>query len=297
MSHETVIHPHDTAWRRFEARELGRGGFSSDELFLNALERAAPLHDLGEPMVHVAAEILRVEPDLEPATWRGLLALVVASLVWTRQGSTRIPIEGPVADARLRPLLESLTRYAEPLTADRNVVDELIESIRWVVSSQAAPSLIGSNSNAYTPFIHVAPFLYPQHLLTLERSTSNKVASLLARPMALEGEGGIKAVRDALVDVLKRKPGILELSDEQQMAVAVAARAPLAVLTGGPGTGKTSIVVGILRVLARLGVKPEQIALAAPTGRAAYRLGEAIRARWPRSHHPPKKTKRCWRRT
>src|SRR4051812_41031250 len=124
MSHATAVHPHDSAWRRFEARELGKGGYSEEEAFLLALERAAPLHDLGAPMVHVAAEIIGVESSLEPTAWRALLTLVVASMVWTRQGSTRIPIEGALADAMLRPLLRSLTQYARPLEEGRDVVDE-----------------------------------------------------------------------------------------------------------------------------------------------------------------------------
>src|SRR3954470_10626707 len=46
----------------------------------------------------------------------------------------------------------------------------------------------------------------------------------------------------------------------------------LLVITGGPGVGKTTLVNSILKILA---VKTPAIALAAPTGRAAKRLGEA----------------------
>src|SRR5262249_53881665 len=48
------------------------------------------------------------------------------------------------------------------------------------------------------------------------------------------------------------------------------------IISGGPGTGKTSIVFTLLRCLVRCGVAPERIALAAPTGRAAQRLSDAI---------------------
>src|SRR5690606_10673261 len=44
------------------------------------------------------------------------------------------------------------------------------------------------------------------------------------------------------------------------------------------GTGKTSIVVSVLRLLARLGVEPSEVALAAPTGKAAHRLGDAVQS-------------------
>ena len=50
------------------------------------------------------------------------------------------------------------------------------------------------------------------------------------------------------------------------------------IISGGPGTGKTSIVLNVLRALVRAGLSPERIALAAPTGRAAQRLGDSLRS-------------------
>jgi exodeoxyribonuclease V alpha subunit len=68
------------------------------------------------------------------------------------------------------------------------------------------------------------------------------------------------------------------LNDEQERAVAVALRSAFTVVTGGPGTGKTSLVVALLRAAARIGIAPEAMALAAPTGKAAQRLDDAVRA-------------------
>jgi exodeoxyribonuclease V alpha subunit len=62
------------------------------------------------------------------------------------------------------------------------------------------------------------------------------------------------------------------LSDEQRAAVRLLASSPVAVLTGGPGTGKTSTVKALLAVCRRAGYR---VKLTAPTGRAAQRLGEA----------------------
>ena len=64
----------------------------------------------------------------------------------------------------------------------------------------------------------------------------------------------------------------------QLLAAAVAAVSRVTVLTGGPGTGKTTTVARILAVLASLQPGPApRIALAAPTGKAATRLQEAVR--------------------
>ncbi|UUX94245.1 exodeoxyribonuclease V subunit alpha [Aquabacterium sp. J223] len=69
-----------------------------------------------------------------------------------------------------------------------------------------------------------------------------------------------------------------EAVDWQQLATALALRQRLTVISGGPGTGKTTTVVALLGCL--LADDPDcRIALAAPTGKAAARLGEALRER------------------
>ena len=64
----------------------------------------------------------------------------------------------------------------------------------------------------------------------------------------------------------------MALAPTQTAAVEVAIRSRLLVITGGPGTGKTTLVRSILAAIADEGLR---VALAAPTGRAARRLGES----------------------
>lgn len=67
--------------------------------------------------------------------------------------------------------------------------------------------------------------------------------------------------------------------DWQKVACALAARKRLTLITGGPGTGKTTTVVRLLALLqagATQKGRPLRVALAAPTGKAAARLGESI---------------------
>jgi exodeoxyribonuclease V alpha subunit len=81
--------------------------------------------------------------------------------------------------------------------------------------------------------------------------------------------------RDALREAISRVYGD-EATGRQRLASAVAAASPLTVLTGGPGTGKTTTVARLLAVLMSLPGGPQRVALAAPTGKAAARLQEAV---------------------
>lgn len=68
-----------------------------------------------------------------------------------------------------------------------------------------------------------------------------------------------------------------ELNDQQKEAVRKVAQNRFVIVTGGPGTGKTTVVCAMLRALMARGLDVDEIALAAPTGRAAQRMGEALR--------------------
>ncbi|MBW2077932.1 MAG: ATP-dependent RecD-like DNA helicase [Deltaproteobacteria bacterium] len=64
----------------------------------------------------------------------------------------------------------------------------------------------------------------------------------------------------------------ITLAPRQIEAVRSAVENKLMIITGGPGTGKTTIINAIIKIFSRLGVK---VVLAAPTGRAAKRMSEA----------------------
>ncbi|MEY8385866.1 ATP-dependent RecD-like DNA helicase [Oscillospiraceae bacterium 38-13] len=72
------------------------------------------------------------------------------------------------------------------------------------------------------------------------------------------------------VDELERSQG-LTYAPQQRQAVELAAQANVLILTGGPGTGKTTTVRGIVALFRRMGL---DVVLAAPTGRAAKRMSE-----------------------
>jgi len=104
------------------------------------------------------------------------------------------------------------------------------------------------------PF-YVAETGVAQRLMNLKESPSN------IRPIHAK-----KAI-----EWVQQKVGI-ELARKQEEAVLLAATSKVLIITGGPGTGKTTIITAILRIFQQLKVR---ILLAAPTGRAAKRMNEA----------------------
>ncbi len=109
----------------------------------------------------------------------------------------------------------------------------------------------------------------PVYLTTFHRcetGIARKLRTLLEVPRARP----VVAADPALAWVQQRLA--ITLSENQVEAVRGAITHKVMVITGGPGTGKTTIVNSILRILGRI---PERVLLAAPTGRAAKRLSEA----------------------
>ena len=105
--------------------------------------------------------------------------------------------------------------------------------------------------------------------MSLLRNRLNINLNKIERPVI---ENVLKSVLE-VNPVFHGKPMVL--AEEQKEAVLQAINSPLSIVTGGPGTGKTSVALTILRVHKILGLA-ERPALVAPTGRAANRLSESL---------------------
>ena len=92
------------------------------------------------------------------------------------------------------------------------------------------------------------------------------------RLLAAGRPAGEKAVARALEATAGPAANGAVLSGEQRRALLIALKSKVAVITGGPGTGKTTLLRSLLAALDSMGLKPT---LAAPTGRAARRLADA----------------------
>ena len=132
-------------------------------------------------------------------------------------------------------------------------------------SSASAPSL-------HPVFVHVRQGLTTPRLFATQVEMAQILSVRLQHP-----KFNIPTIKKAELETLEIDHQIYHLHENQSEAVAKALASPLTVITGGPGTGKTSIIQKILELcIKKLAIDPSRILLSAPTGKAARRMGEAV---------------------
>ncbi|MGB9903675.1 MAG: ATP-dependent RecD-like DNA helicase [Desulfotomaculales bacterium] len=127
--------------------------------------------------------------------------------------------------------------------------------------AQACEKLISAGK-----IVREGPCVYLSRMHEAEKSLAADMRRLLKREITVEADW------DKLIALAERVAG-MEYSVNQKEAVKTALASPLSVITGGPGTGKTTVTQGILVIYNRL-YPDNKIYLASPTGRAAKRLAE-----------------------
>ena len=212
-------------------------------------------------------------------------------------------IDGPLVDGLAEGLADHLARWARALGAD-DALARLVARLGQALARAArdghvcvplaealpegdVPSLDALRASGVvgTPAAPGAcPLVvddegrvYLHRDFDLERRLARRlVRAARAAPQPLAGE--MPARLAALFAGNRHHGGGDGDVDWQRVAAALALRQRLAIISGGPGTGKSTTVVNLLACL--LAEQPQaRIALAAPTGKAAARLAEAIRER------------------
>ena len=130
------------------------------------------------------------------------------------------------------------------------------------------------------PLVRVGHRLYLRRYWSLERDVEHAIQQRLAPVNTWMQAWPHERVRQTLDALFPPREDATV--DWQKLACAVAAHAAFSIITGGPGTGKTTTVVRLLALLQQLALsqaphRPLVIRLAAPTGKAAARLKQSIR--------------------
>lgn len=156
---------------------------------------------------------------------------------------------------------ESLVaRGARLLAAEPQQVAATLEAV--VITGEVHAERIGEERRVYlTPFLRA------------EQGLADRVLGLAAAPSAIRPYFR-STDWPQLFERLAEQRGV-QLTERQQAAVRMALEQKVSILTGGPGTGKTTTLRTVILALERRGLP---YLLAAPTGRAARRLSEATGA-------------------
>lgn len=211
--------------------------------------------------VHVAARVARLGGESADDV---VLALALA-VRGVRLGSVCVDlaaVRGTVLGAGDEPVDVSGLPWPDPAS--------------WVAACAASPLVAaGSDAPDGRPLRLVDGLLYLERYWRQEELVRTELAA----------RAGVVGTGVGAVDLERLRTGLDRLfgaegdprEQRQRLAAAVAALRPVTVLAGGPGTGKTTTVAKILTLLRDRPGPPPRIALAAPTGKAAARLQEAVR--------------------
>lgn len=164
----------------------------------------------------------------------------------TRDGHIYVPIER-LAEAAAE-ILGVPTSEAESGIEAARLAEEIV--VEWFT-----PDGGGDECAVYLPAFHYA-----------ESNSAKNLYKLLSAPWA-EHRVNVDAMIPWVQDLLG-----ITLAQRQEEALRIALESKVMVITGGPGTGKTTLIKAILKIREARGLR---VMLAAPTGRAAKRMTEA----------------------
>ncbi|RYJ07138.1 MAG: exodeoxyribonuclease V subunit alpha [Actinomycetales bacterium] len=202
--------------------------------------------------VHVARTICRLAQDEDDAV---LLAVSLA-VRGVRLGSSCVHLGSVVADLRLQ-----LPHVTWPTLVD--------DPVAWLARVSSSPVASGTDR----VLVVEGPLLYLARYHGLEVSLCDRLLSRLTPTPPKVDEALLRHDLHRLFG----EPGF----EQQRAAADAAARSWTTVLTGGPGTGKTTTIARLLVALesqhrASGSTRPLSVGLATPTGKASARMREAL---------------------
>ncbi len=155
----------------------------------------------------------------------------------------------------------------DPVQVEKAVTDLALEG---GIQLESWEDVAERDADASAPTGDLAVYLRPFY--AAEQGIARNMRRLAACPPEQGNLAELQRINiPVMFDYLASKAN-LSLAEQQRAGLVMALTHPVSVLTGGPGTGKTTSLRALIRVLT---LKNKRVILAAPTGRAAKRLSEA----------------------
>ena len=223
---------------------------------LDAIENGSNLKELGDSKRRLTEELVELaiecsESHLDEEDIQALTLLILTLLVHSQNGSSFLPLY----IKKNSPLVEISGRILRDTPFSTRRYD-LLQNISSIRTAPNKTPLIGTKGSS-KPFLLENGNLYFHKSLVTEDSLSRLITARFSRTeIPFEKKVHLRPT----------------FSAEQKQAVQIALKKPLTIISGGPGTGKTTVISEIVRILKEEGINAEAIRIAAPTGKAVSRL-------------------------
>ena len=249
-----------------ESREFANTSIELRELGIEMNEAVRVYKIYGKDSVRIVSE----NPYILAEDIRGInfhrADAIAAKLGMEPESSVRI-------ESGIRYMLRSWAASGSTLMPENYLVektaeflDVMMDNVRESLRDMVFAGELEEDSINDTAVIYLYGYYHAEQRVAHELM---KIRNAALKPIPLQAENFLDAVRMASDDPFGEG---IELSVEQKRAILECLTNNITIITGGPGTGKTTIINTLVKLFDSAGFT---VALAAPTGRAAKRMEEA----------------------
>ncbi len=208
-----------------------------------------------------------------------LILLLITMFDYLKQGSVYFPLKQTnsentftLSDISWKDLYEHMHKNIEKYSKLIYLIDD---------NQLSSEEHFTFTTDSYKPIVAVKAQnsynLYFQKYFAIELNLQNLLLERLNSETCIQHHELKKILANIIIEnqpLINNKKIIYD--EEQVLSTILPFLTPLTIISGGPGTGKTTIVCNIVRAFLEIGFEIEKIKIAAPTGRAAQRLKDSL---------------------
>jgi exodeoxyribonuclease V alpha subunit len=234
--------------------------------------------------LHLIWHMVELETNIKTSAQKSLFMVVLAAFIGVMEGSTRFPIKEELFEGELKNLFDNTELDKNrriPLV--KNVVKQFLSLIKSdlenvmdrIPMDQSIFDLFQNDDSSLQrakPLIIRGDWLYLHKMLFKEVGFLNKLRDLITN----DNENSIEK-ESTEISIWYNFNEKEDISGEKLDALQKAQKYRFSIVSGGPGTGKTSLILALMSLLKQPDMNRLSFALAAPTGKAAYRMSDALK--------------------